>query len=290
MEITLNTEQLAELLDKTADEVADAFKEGETGDNFSNLLNERLKAVASDVRNEQYNRAKKEVLSEKEKQIAESYGLEPKKMDDLISEIVKAKESELTSKLDNTDQIATLEQKFQGSIEEKENLINELQEKLSEQEKQFERSNLQREVAQRLPNLLKENNFVIPDGKPGENVLRQITNELVNNARLTDQGIQVVDEEGNPLKQDFKAVTFDNFAAKQAENWLLKAQSDGRKGTGSTTQKPGQGNGTSFKFEKKDPALLTQKLREARETYKDDFNKMKAVMGEIKEAYEAADA
>ena len=290
MEITLNIEQLALLFDKSADEITEAFKEGETGENFSTLFNDRLKAVASDVRNEQYSRAKKEVLSEKEKQIAESFGLEPKKIDDLISEIVKAKESELTKQLDNSDQIATLESKFEASIPEKETLIQELQGKLNDQLQQFERTNLEREVQSQLPTILKENNFVIPDGKPGENALRAITNSLVQNARLTDQGIQIVDEDGNPLKQDFKAVTFSNFAANKAKDWLLQAASDGRQGTGSRTQQPGSAQPTSFRFEKKDPALLTKKLREAREEHKGNPEKIRETMQQIKEAYDAAES
>lgn len=279
--IEITTEQLAALLDKTAEEVDEAFKEVDKPDQVLNdLFNSRLKAVASEAGNEQYKRATKEVLSKKEKELAEAYGLEPKPISELVSEIEKATTSKVQKELDQSGKIEELESKFSSTIEEKESEIQELQKAIKEKEQSFTRANLQREISQKLPSLLKENSFIIPDGKPGENVMRQLVDELVDSAQLTDQGIVPIDQDGNPLKQDFKAVTFDSFAAQKASNWLTQAQSDGRQGTGTKSQPPGEASTSSFKFDKKDPAKFAKLLRENR----GDVEKQK----EITEAYKAA--
>lgn len=280
--IEITKEQLAGLLDKTAEEVDEAFKEVDNaGEVLSDLFNSRLKAVVSEARDEQYKRATKEVLSKKEKELAEAYGLEAKPISDLVSEIAKQTESKVQKELDQSGKIEELESKFSSTIEEKETKIQELQQAIQEKEQSFARANLQREISQKLPSLLKENSFIIPDGKPGENVLRQLTNELVDHAQLTDQGIVPIDEEGNTLKQDFKAVTFDSFATQKASNWLTQAQSDGRQGTGTKSQPPnGVTEVSSFKFDKKDPAKFAKLLRE----HRGDIEKQK----QIKEAYEVA--
>lgn len=211
---------------------------------ISNILNmdvDRVKDIKSDSSTESfqdgYKKAKKEVLSDRDKEIKEKFGIESSKMGlDLISEIVDntSKPSDATTEeaIRRSKTYLDLEAEYKDKVKQ---LEKEKETAISEIKSDYEGEKLFSKVNKTALDILDELKPVLPnDQKIAKNQLDAFLNKF-KDYKFDLQGDRIVtmDEEGKVLKdQHDRTLDFSEIVKDKASNFFEFQKNNGGSGSG----------------------------------------------------------
>ena len=203
---------LARLMGTSEQEFMDSLKNPDNPEDFRSkeeieqILNEGFSAKFQDVIKQQQGRAKRETMTDFEKQLKEMYGGDVKGMGvELVKNIVDAKVSE-AAKLASEKEISEAEVKghpvFQSAIEQLKKQAEEVTNEFTQFKQSLEVKERTNKVYSTLKNELMKLNPILPDGK--EEVAMEAWLKMfdVNQFKIDDKGIVPIDQDGNPLMDE----------------------------------------------------------------------------------------
>ena len=221
---------------------------------------DKLEAAKRDAKDEGYSRAKREVLSDIEKKLAEKYDVEKTNIDDLVAAIA-AKQKE-KSKLDPND--VRNHEVYQQDIKKLKDKLELAETNLAKTEKEYKAKEVRSEASKFIENYLQENKYILPEDKEAKEFQLQILVEKALSPNggfldIVDGKLQLFKEDGKPLMNDVgNVIKFEDHIQTLAPKLFKVAQSDGRKSPGNQEDPPGS---KKFNFEIiKDPEAYFAKL------------------------------
>jgi hypothetical protein len=255
MEIKL--ELLGQVLGMSADSLANELKnadgefksESDIKSFLETKVSDKLKAAEKKGRDEGIGRAKKETLTQLEKELATDYGIEemlPAK--DLIKKIIE-KNSTVDATDPNTIKTSDV---FRDAIKAE----KEAQKKILDEYDSFKKEVAFKEkrtvVETRLPELLEKGKFVLPDNpKLKETHLTAFKNALFSGVDfdVSGESPKVLGSDGKPLLDNLhNEIGFEQFVTQNASNFFPIAAGDNRQGAGNRAGAAGGGAGKVFNF------------------------------------------
>lgn len=257
MDLTLNSEFLASVLGTTATELETSLKEGENlkeQDAINAVILEQFKGRLTDAKRagkkEGEGRAKREVLTAKEKELREKFSVDGDTLDAIFDNAIAAK---IKGHKANPEDV----RKSEIYLEDMRAKIAEVEAAKSEFEQYktgIAAKDLRRKVVAKGLSLLSgELNFALPENETIKNTLTSALFDGLfngeNQFNVTESGdIQVLDKEGNPLRDDMlKVLSFQDLLTSKAGAFFEQKKSDGRKSPANKTQTGGEG-GKTYNF------------------------------------------
>ncbi len=292
--ITISVESLARVLGTQPGAISEALKsEGDEPkpqpeiDNYLvSAFQKKIDQAVRDGRDEGFGRGKRESLSEIEKWVSENYEVAP--TGDIKSQIQQLSEK-LAKKPEIKPEEIEKSEVFQTKLSEAVNAVkSKFEEKENEfrtQQEQWRRQRIERILSKQAENLLKQNNFIVPEDEKIANNLKNLfvrslmSDEYDFKLSESEDDFQITDKNGNPLKDDLhNVIGFEDIGLEKAREFFTVRSGDGRDVSGNRTQTP-TGTG-AYKFEdmesamkayyaEKDPEKQTQ-IREAMKSISED--------------------
>ena len=293
--ITISVESLARVLGTQPGAISEALKsEGDEQkpqteiDNYLvSAFQKKIDQAVRDGRDEGFGRGKRESLSEIEKWVSENYEVAP--TGDIKSQIQQLSEK-LAKKPEIKPEEIEKSEVFQTKLSEAVNAVkSKFEEKENEfrtQQEQWRRQRIERILSKQAENLLKQNNFIVPEDEKIANNLKNLfvrslmSDEYDFKLSESEDDFQITDKNGNPLKDDLhNVIGFEDIGLEKAREFFTVRSGDGRDVSGNRTQTP-TGGGSAYKFEdmesamkayyaEKDPEKQTQ-IREAMKSISED--------------------
>lgn len=255
--ITISLESLASVLGTSHESLSESLKadgkmkpDNEIVETIKGFASNHFKKIKSDNHNEGFNRAKKEVLSSKEKELKAKFELSDdfENFDGLIEAIVSKQSAK--NKMNPEDV---------RNSEHYKNDIKSWTDKYSKIKSEYEqfKNNVQTEktnsiVSSRVKSILEnvENKYVLPENETiRSNHFKSFMGLILgDNVKFgvneSTGAIDVMDKDGNLLRDDMQqTLDFDGYIQRHAKGFYQVAQGDQRKGTGNQTQGGTAGSG-----------------------------------------------
>src|SRR5690554_3554250 len=293
--ITISVESLARVLGTQPGAISEALKsegdepkpQSEIDNYLVSAFQKKIDQAVRDGRDEGFGRGKRESLSEIEKWVSENYEIAP--TGDIKSQIQQLSEK-LAKKPEIKPEEIEKSEVFQTKLSEAVNAVKtKFEEKENEfrtQQEQWRRQRIERILSKQADNLLKQNNFIVPEDEKIANNLKNLfvrslmSDEYDFKLSESEDDFQITDKNGNPLKDDLhNVIGFEDIGLEKAREFFTVRSGDGRDVSGNRTQTP-TGGGSAYKFEdmesamkayyaEKDPEKQTQ-IREAMKSISDD--------------------
>ena len=240
-------EFLAPLLGKSAGELSEAVEKDDEGKFklesakavISELQKERLKSVESAARNEGHGRATREVLSAKEKELAEKYKVEGSTIEEIIQAAIEnsSEGEELTPEKIRESEI------YQQDLKALKSAKEEAESQFQEFKQTVEQRQVDHKLNDKLQSFLQGEGFVLPKDERRKKALFDAYKARLKDGRqfqFKDDQVAVLDKDGNPIKDDLHNVrSFDEVAGEFAGLFFDKQQSTGKESPGAGGQPPG---------------------------------------------------
>lgn len=256
MEIKL--ELLGQVLGMSGDSLANELKnadgelksESEIKSFLETKVSDKLKAAEKKGRDEGIGRAKKETLTQLEKELATDYGIEevlPAK--DLIKKIIE-KNSTVDATDPNTIKTSDV---FRDAIKAEKEAQRKIQESFDSFKKEVAFKEKRSFVETKLPELLEKGKFVLPDNpKLKETHLSVFKNALFDGVDfdISGESPKVLGADGKPLLDNLhNEIGFETFVTLKASNFFEVAAGDNRQGAGNRAGAAGgNAGGKVFNF------------------------------------------
>ena len=234
MEINKIVESVASGLGAEADEFTEALvKEGDeiTGIDFEklsgklqNVVKSRIDSVSRESRDEGYGRAKKETMEQIEARLAEKYGVQKSKFDDMMEEIVSKQKETFKA---NPNDIRNSDIYLNDIKAEKERL-KELEQSFEKEKKNWKAQQVQLLGQNKATQYLTGSNFALPeDQSKRDNLVRLFLKDVFNDPenRIEPEGasLKVLDKDGYPVRNEMKEpITFDDYLESKANLYFEK--------------------------------------------------------------------
>lgn len=233
MEYTKIVESIASGLGTDAGEFSEALiKEGENSqldlEKLSGLLSkvtkDRIIKVSGESRDEGYGRAKKETMEQLESRLAEKYGVEKTRFDDMLDGIItKQKETFKANPNDirNSDV-------YLNDIKAEQKKAEELRKDFETKQQGWKREQVQLLGQSRAQRYLEDSNFSLPeDQTKKDNLIKLFLNDVFNNpeTRIEPEGgnLKILDKDGYPIRNEMKEeINFDDFLEAKATMYFEK--------------------------------------------------------------------
>lgn len=293
--ITISVESLARVLGTQPGAIQQALNaegdeqkpQNEIDNYLVSAFQKKIDQAVRDGKDEGFGRGKRESLSEIEKWVSENYNVAP--TGDIKSQIQQLSEK-LAKKPEIRPEEIEKSEVFQTKLSEAVNAVKtKFEEKENEfraKEEQWRRQRIERILSKRADDLLKQNNFIIPEDEKIANNLKNLyvrslmSDEYDFKLSESEDDFQITDKNGNPLKDDLhNVIGFEDIGLEKAREFFTVRSGDGRDVSGNRTQTP-TGGGSAYKFEdmesamkayyaEKDPEKQTQ-IREAMKSISED--------------------
>lgn len=293
--ITISVESLARVLGTQPGAISEALKsegdeqkpQSEIDNYLVSAFQKKIDQAVRDGKDEGFGRGKRESLSEIEKWVSENYEIAP--TGDIKSQIQQLSEK-LAKKPEIKPEEIEKSEVFQNKLSEAVNAVkSRFEEKENEfrtQQEQWRRQRIERILSKQADNLLKQNNFIVPEDEKIANNLKNLfvrslmSDEYDFKLSESEDDFQITDKNGNPLKDDLhNVIGFEDIGLEKAREFFTVRSGDGRDVSGNRTQTP-TGGGSAYKFEdmesamkayyaEKDPEKQTQ-IREAMKSISED--------------------
>lgn len=267
MEITIDLELLAEVLNKQPGELSEALTKKEDDEikpveksqakkYIKEAFSEHVQTVKRELRDEGYGRGKKEALSNLEKSLAEKYGVDVMEAEKMIDKIVEEKTKVKADDPDKIKQSEVYINDIRAEIEKREKIESDF----NEFKTNVDRHEQQNTVKSKIDLMLEENNFVLPEKplrreKLKKALYREILDDSETKFEIDDQGIRVLNKDGKPKRNDnLKELNFKDYTLSVAKTYFDIAEGDGRNSPGNKNGDGSAGGsgagGEEFQFPK----------------------------------------
>lgn len=255
MEVTIKLEQLADMLGRSAGEIAEALKEGEGlkgADEVSRYVKGEIeKMIEKSFKRgsgEGHGRGKREVLTEAEKNLKAKYGVEGDGIDEVVSNIVD--QVRKNTEIDPND--VKNSELFISETKKLKERINDLEAEKNQAQERVKKERVKHLVKQKAGPILKKHNFILPDDPNiSHTLLSHFYNSLEDENTIIDEkneDLFVLDKDGRQKEnpKNFKDVTIDDHILAKAKEYFPQAKSDNRSSPGEKTENfQSSGNGAS---------------------------------------------
>lgn len=257
--IELSTEVIGRLTGRTQTEVVELLKSDESESGFlsgdaltkqvETLIGEKFKSISE----QQRGRAKREVLSDFEKQVRQNYGVENRELKglDLVNHLIdsaKSEKGELTPETIKSHPF--FREAMKAKNEELQNVNNEFLGYKAEQKNRAVRSEVERKAKALLLGL---NPVLSQNEVRKENQLKMFMSTLSGNFSLDGDKIKVLNEKGDEmLDNNYNPINFDSFVKNRASNFFDFHEVDpSKRSPQDKTKHSPNGNGSNgFNFPK----------------------------------------
>ena len=254
--IELSTEVLGRLTGRTQTEVVELLKSDESesgylqGDDLvkkvENLVGEKFKSISE----QQRGRAKREVLTDFEKQLRSTYNVDNRDLKgaDLVDHLInsaRSEKSELTP--DAIKAHPFFREAMKSKNEELQTVTNQFTTYKADQKNRAVRG----EVDRKAKGLLLALNPVLSKNETiKENQVKMFLSSLNGNFSVEGENIKVLGEDGNEvLDQNYNPVNFDSFVKNRASSFFDFHEVDpNKRSPQDRTKHSPNGNGSNFQF------------------------------------------
>lgn len=293
--ITISVESLARVLGTQPGAISEALKsegdepkpQSEIDNYLVSAFQKKIDQAVRDGKDEGFGRGKRESLSEIEKWVSEKFEIAP--TGDIKSQIQQLSEKLAKKPEVNPEEIEKSEifqTKLSSAVDAVKAKFEEKEQEFRQKEEAWRRQRIERIVSKQAENLLKQNNFVIPEDEKIANNLKSLfvrslmSDEYDFKLSENEDDFQLTDKNGNPLKDELhNVIGFTDIGLEKAREFFTVRSGDGRDVSGNRTQTPTGGAGV-YKFEsmeqamkayyaEKDPEKQVQ-IREAMKSIPDD--------------------
>ena len=237
-------------------DITDALKEGEDfkddaaiKDYLNDQLTKKINKVRSDSKEEGKGWGMREALEIKEREIARKYGVDAKKIDELVEDIIKSKTDGKGVEKELTEEAIKNSDFFRSAIKAEKERAKQIEDEFNGFKTQVETRQKRSKVKQLLPSLLKENKFALPENETIQrNLLDSYVDRLFSNGvkfDISDDGVRLLDAETGKEKLDanHNPIDFNSYAIERAKGFFEIQQSQSQTPGG----KPGGGSGQGGK-------------------------------------------
>lgn len=259
MDITVNVEFLANVLGTKPGDLTQALKDGENLKSSTEIekvlkskWTDRIKSIKSDAHTEGHGRGKRESLTDVEKKLKDKYSVKGENLEEVVSNIVESKTKDIKGEKLGKDEIVksevflNMKTRFTDQLAQKDEQINQM--KLEARDKSLS-SGLKKFAVGFLKN--PDNKFVLPED---ENIFNNWVDVFVskikdgNSFKVADDGISLVDEKGEPLRDDLhNVVTLESIGMNAAKGLFTQAAGQQRS-TPPVQGKPPAGGTPDYSF------------------------------------------
>lgn len=292
--ITISVESLARVLGTQPGAISEALKsEGDEPKPQSEIDNylvtafqKKIDQAVRDGKDEGFGRGKRESLSEIEKWVSEKFEIAP--TGDIKSQIQQLSEKLAKKPEVNPEEIEKSEifqTKLSSAVDAVKAKFEEKENEFRQKEEAWRRQRIERIVSKQAENLLKQNNFVIPEDEKIANNLKSLfvrslmSDEYDFKLSENEDDFQLTDKNGNPLKDELhNVIGFADIGLEKAREFFTVRSGDGRDVSGNRTQTPTGVDAYKFEdmesamkayYAEKDPEKQTQ-IREAMKSISED--------------------
>lgn len=283
---------LASFLEKDAGELADALKdlpEDAQASELQKALKAKSKAIFVDGKAEGKGFGKKIALEAKEQEIAEAYGVEPDRLENMVKSIVQKKAEEFEGAKLTPEEIRQHEA-YKTDIEKLQNSLEAIKGEKESLSSKYFRAKIDSELGPRIRKVLQDNKYLVPKNeRVKKKLLTMLKDDLVDNDLATlnlesvdgNERISILDKKENGVLRDdnLRPMSMESYIDQFASTYFEKAKADDRKGSGARTDDkggPGGSGSTTFKdaedFRKKYRAAET---REEKDRLAEEYKKQK---------------
>lgn len=233
-------ELLAEVLGTTAGDLTKEFGSGETqkaDKEIQTFVRDKHKAkielVKKDSFDEGHGQAHRTTLTKLEKEIATKLGVDKSTVEEMIDTYItkSGKSNELTA-----DDIRNSEV-YKADIGKIKTKLEETEKDFNTKAENFRIASVKGKLKELGTKLLKDGDFVIPEGETGENLLSLLENALVTGERkvdLDDKGnLILLGQNNNPAMDDSgNVIKLEDYYTSNAKKFFVVAKADDRESPG----------------------------------------------------------